>query len=393
MDVKHRGPALAVLLALAGAWAAGAAEKSAGPLLARIRAVGKQGEGNAEAARAWKELVKLGPDALPDILAALDEDGPVAANWLRPAVDAIAETALRNRQPLPVEQLERFVKQTYNPPAGRRVAYEWLTRVDKTTPERLLPGMLNDPSPELRRDAVEAATTEAQKLLDRGEKTAATAGFRKALAAACDEDQVDALTKKLKPLGVEVDRAGHSGFVRGWHLAVPFDNHNAAGFPVAYPPEKGVDLSAKYRGKEGAEARWLGYTTTDPKGVVDLNKVLGKQKGTVAYAYAVIDSPAARPVQVRAGSNNALKVFLNGKEVIGVEEYHHGMRVDQYTGKGTLRAGKNEVLVKVCQNEQTENWAQSWSFQLRLCDSVGAAVPFTQTPVKSEAAPREEKRR
>ena len=37
----------------------------------------------------------------------------------------------------------------------------------------------------------------------------------------------------------------------------------------------------------------------------------------------------------------------------------------------------NEILIKVCQNEQTENWAQSWMFQLRLCDATGVAVPFT----------------
>src|SRR5689334_20049644 len=62
-----------------------------GRLVARIRAVGGEGAGNAEAAAAWKELVRLGPGALPEVLAALDDAGPVAANWLRAAVDAVAE--------------------------------------------------------------------------------------------------------------------------------------------------------------------------------------------------------------------------------------------------------------------------------------------------------------
>jgi len=251
--------------------------------------------------------------------------------------------------------------------------------------------MLHDPSPELRRDAVDVAITEAQRLLDKGDKSAATAAFRKALAGACDQDQVDAIAKKLKTLGVEVDLAAHFGFVRNWHLAVPFDNTREAGFRAAYPPEKEVDLSARYKGKNGTEARWLACATSDPHGIVDLNKVLGKLKGTVAYAYAVIDSPAERPVQIRAGSINAIKMFLNGKEVFAVEEYHHGMRLDQYVGKGILKAGRNELLIKSCQNEQNESWAQSWTFQVRLCDSVGEALPFTQTPVKSEVTPKEEK--
>ena len=116
--------------------------------------------------------------------------------------------------------------------------------------------------------------------------------------------------------------------------------------------------------------------------------MLGKHKGTVAYAYAVALSPAERPVQIRAGSANALKLFLNGKEVFAREEYHHGMEMDQYVGTGTLKAGRNDLLVKVCQNEQSEPWAQNWMFQVRLCDAVGAAVPWTPAPDKSESQPR-----
>ena len=110
--------------------------------------------------------------------------------------------------------------------------------------------------------------------------------------------------------------------------------------------------------------------------MVDLNKVLGKQQGVVAYAYAVIRIAAERPIQIRAGSPNAIKIFLNGKEVFHRDEYHHGMEMDQYIANATLKAGRNELLVKVCQNEQTEVWAQDWKFQVRLCDAVGAAVPL-----------------
>ncbi|MFO0928985.1 MAG: hypothetical protein U0736_18520 [Gemmataceae bacterium] len=53
------------------------------------------------------------------------------------------------------------------------------------------------------------------------------------------------------------------------------------------------------------------------------------------------------------------------------------MRIDQYTIRVALRKGLNTLLLKVCQNEQSENWAQDWKFQLRVCDAVGAGVPFT----------------
>jgi hypothetical protein len=345
-------------------------------LLAHLRAVGEEGAGNGAARKAWQELVRRGPAVLPALLEAWDEDAPVAANWLRTAVDAIAERATRAGRPLPVRQLEAFVKQTRHAPAARRLAYEWLARVDPSAPGRLLPGMLQDPSPELRRDAVAQAIEQAQVLLERGEKPAAAAAYRKALTAALDRDQADQIAKRLKALGVEVDLAGHFGFLRRWMLLGPFDNTDGAGFRRAFPPEQKVDLAQTYVGKGGAKLRWTEHTTADPYGVVDLNKAVGKHPGAVAYAFAAVLSPAERPVQIRVGSENAVQIFLNGRRVFAREEYHHGMRMDQHVARVTLRAGRNEILVKVCQNEQTEDWAQTWSFQLRVTDASGARVPL-----------------
>jgi hypothetical protein len=248
--------------------------------------------------------------------------------------------------------------------------------------------MLLDPSHELRRDAVARAIDEGDAQLKQDER-AAKAAYQRALSGACDPDQVDTVAKALDKLGVKVDLAKHFGFVTTWHQVAPFDHHDGVGWDRVYPPEKGVDLSATYKGKGGKQARWVQHTTKDAYGKVDLNKVLGKMKGTVGYAHAVIDSPEERLVELRAGCINALKIFLNGKEVFAREEYHHGARLDQYAARGTLKKGKNEILLKVCQNEQTDAWAQDWSFQLRVCAPVGAAAPFTQG--KPEAPARSSK--
>jgi hypothetical protein len=378
------GPVVACLLL---AWAGGAAGAGVGPLLARIKAVGREGAGNVDAARAWDDLVREGPEALPAILAALDDADPTAANWLRTAVDRIAERALAAGRPLPAAGLEAFVQDTRHAGRARYLAYELLVRVDPGAPGRLLPGMLHDPGAELRRDAVAVVLDRAQALLDKGDRAAATAAYRRALAAAGEPDQVERIAQKLKALGVTVDPARQLGFVRRWLLAAPFDNTGEAGFAKTFPPEEKVDPAATYRGKGGARASWIEHATQDLYGLVDLNRALGHQKGVVVYAFAAIDSPAPRPVQVRAGSVTAVKVFLNGKEVLGRDEYHHGMRMDQYVATSTLRAGRNELLLKVCQNEQTEDWAQEWKFQVRLCDEAGAAVPFTV----AEASPQRHK--
>ncbi len=358
------------------------------PLLAKIKAVGTEGSGNVEAAKAWQELVKLGPGALIDTLSAFDDADPTAANWLRSAVETIADREIAASRPLPTAKLEACATDTKRNGAARRLAYDWLTRVDASAPKRLLPTMIDDPAQELRRDAVAAALQAAQTLLEKDDKEGATAALKKLLASARDRDQVDKIAEHLKKLGAPVDLAAHYGFVQRWLVAQPFDNRGGKGFAIAYPPEKGVDLNATYEGKEDAKARWQEVVTKDPYGVVDINKSLTKHMGAVAYAFTTVEAAKETPVQIRVGSKNAVKIFLNGKHLFFREEYHHGMYMDQHVGVGVLKPGRNEILLKVCQNEQKEDWAQSWSFQLRLCDAIGGAVPFKVLDEKPAETPK-----
>jgi hypothetical protein len=359
------------------------AQESVPSLLAKIKAVGKEGKGNAAAAAAWKGLVQHGPDALIDVLAGLDDTSPVAANWVRAAVDAIADNTLASGKRLPADRLEAFVKNVKHSGAGRKLAYDWLSRVDPAAADRLLPGMADDPGAELRREAVAVLLKNAEEALDKGtNKAAAIAAFQKVLQHARDADQVQKAAGELKGLGIEVDLTRHFGFVTHWQLVGPFNNVGGVGFAASYPPEKGFIAAAAFEGKDKAKVAWKEHVSDLPMGLVDLNKIYGKLKGAVAYAYAAVDSPVEQPVELRAGSFNAVRIYLNGKEVYFREEYHHGMTMDQHIGKGTLKAGKNEILVKVCQNEQTESWAQSWSFQLRVCDRLGAPAPLTVIDVK-----------
>jgi hypothetical protein len=383
----HRWLTAGVFLALAAGVLAAPATTQPGEiadLLQRIKKVGHEGAGNVEAGQAWKALVAHGRPALVPILSAMNDDDLTSSNWLRPAFEAIAERTLKDGKPLPAAALKKFVAQTRNPGSARRVAYEWLVKIDKSTPDRFLPTMLLDPSPELRRDAVARVIEQGQALVEKNDDKSARQAFQRALTGACDKDQVDTIAAALGKLGAKVDLQAHFGVVSTWHVIAPFDHTNNRGWDVAYPPEKGVDLNRTYKGKGGKEAKWVTIHTKEPYGYVDLNKELDKMKGTIAYAWAVIDSPKERLIEVRAGSANALKIFLNGKLIFAREEYHHAMDFDQYAARGTLRAGKNEILLKVCQNEQTENWAQVWAFQLRLCDAVGAAVPFTEAEKKEK---------
>lgn len=346
--------------------------------IAKIKAVGKEGAGNAEAAAAWKEIVAQGTKALPPALQAFDDASPLAANWIRSAVETIAERDLAAGKTLDPAMFEAFVKDTRRAGIARRLAYEYLVRIDPGASKRLLPTMLDDPGAELRRDAVASVLLEdADRRFKAKESDAALAAYRKALTHAREKDQVQFIADRLEKLGEKVDLTSHFGFITRWAIVGPFDNAKGVGFHAVYPPERGVDLKSEYVGKDGSKVRWIEFETAKPMGIVDLNTAVGKLRGTVEYAYAAVSSPAEKQAEIRCGSNNAVRIWLNGKEIYFREDYHHGMQMDQHIGRATLKAGRNEILVKICQNEQTEEWAQLWSFQLRIADHLGGAVPTT----------------
>lgn len=349
-------------------------------LLTRIKAVSKEGAGNQEAGAAWKELIGQGSDAILPTLSAMDDATPFAANWLRSAITALAEKEKAAGRKLPADKLEAFLKDTKHNPGARRIAYELVLDADVKAPERLLPMFLNDSSAEMRRDAVAAAVVKAEKLSGDEAKTE----YLRLFSAVRDEDQAKKIATALDKLDARPDFKKHFGLITEWKLAGPFDSTKGAGFDKAYEPEKKVDLAAVYKGKGDVEVKWTPYTApVDAKevevekvGMVDLNKGLSKHKDSAAYAFTVVESEADRPVELRFSCICGIKVFLNGKQLYAREEYHHGQRFDQYVAPATLKAGKNEILVKICQNNQTEPWAQLWQFQLRISDATGGAVPF-----------------
>ena len=346
----------------------------AAPLKA-IQAVDREGDGHQEALAAWRQLVEADAAQLPEILAAMDGANPLAANWLRGAVEAIADRELRNTGKLPAEELEKFVLDTSHAPRARRLAFEWLTRVDDTAPDRLVPGLLNDPSVEFRRDAVARLLDEADPLYEAQDFAAAQPLYEKALGGARDQDQIDMIAARLKGMGAEVDLSTHFGFLLDWKLIGPFDNTEKAGYGVPYPPEEQaeIDHAATYEGKTGS-VTWIDHQSEDEYGSVDLNAALGKNMGAAAYAVTYFQSAAERPVELRLACTNAYKLWVNGKLIGQAEVYHAGASLDQYIAQATLRPGRNVILLKVCQNEQTEEWAQDWSFQLRVCDAAGTAI-------------------
>jgi hypothetical protein len=132
-----------------------------------------------------------------------------------------------------------------------------------------------------------------------------------------------------------------------WHYVGPFDNAGGKGFDTVYPPEKEVDLKAQYDVKGGK----AGWTKTDwPDGQVRSLLLFKPELNVdgVVYLYREITAGAPVDVPVSLGSDDTLTVWLNGKKLVS-ENVGRGAAPDQNAATLSLRAGRNDLLLKICQ--------------------------------------------
>jgi C-terminal processing protease CtpA/Prc len=156
-----------------------------------------------------------------------------------------------------------------------------------------------------------------------------------------------------------------TGFIRNreWRIIGPFDNKDGLGFEKRYPPEKEIDFTSEYAGKS-TEVKWLRPENEPMDGFVDLVSLLGRADWAVAYAATCVQSPDERQVQLRIGSDDGVKVWLNGELVLS-RNIDRAAALDQDIIPATLRKGRNQLLLKIC------NRLYSWSFYMRITDPAG----------------------
>ena len=345
--------------------------------LDQVKSVQLHGVGNADAVKAMKVLNSVSPDQIPMLLEALDGTNAVSANWIRAAI----QKAVAGSDRLPTDSIAEYFRDQTKNPQGRWLAWQIVCDRKPEFREQTIASLATDSSMPLREIGIAkliadatAVGTDVEKMDDAAKDKKLTM-LKSALENARDVEQISSIAKSMSPLGEEIDLPKHLGLLPTWNLVAGFDNKEEAGFDVAYEPEKiasTLELQAYKVGDEMFD--WSKTTTTEEGGAVDLNKVIGKKKGVVAYAATTFESSADRAAEVRIGTPNAHKIWVNGELVMSNEIYHNSNSIDKFSAPVKLKKGDNKVLVKLCQNEQTQPWAQDWSFQFRFCDSTGKAI-------------------
>ena len=109
-------------------------------------------------------------------------------------------------------------------------------------------------------------------------------------------------------------------------------------FATEFGPERGVDLGRKY---EGGKLGWR----SEPRFIDGKVHALPAKVGAT-YLYRTLSSPSAREVGVSLGSDDGIKLWLNGKELLS-HDIPRGVAPDQERVKLALDKGVNKLLIKI----------------------------------------------
>jgi HEAT repeat protein len=127
------------------------------------------------------------------------------------------------------------------------------------------------------------------------------------------------------------------GLILSWSLSGPYmqeGKDGAALFDVAFPPEKST-----------ASGEWR--LVTSPNGMIELDKLIGGND-RVAYLLVTLTSPADQDALLACGSDDGIKVFLNGKVVLA-KNAARPAQADQDRATIHLKQGPNTLLLKITQ--------------------------------------------
>jgi hypothetical protein len=339
--------------------------------------VKSKGVGNKQAIEAWPSVSQLPSSAIPELLSAMNQANNLGDNWIRGALNKICE---KNPKAIPINKIVDFIKDDSNKGEARHMAFQIILSHQPMKANQLIPTFIDDPIPALRREAVAKILVNAKKPENKEDKIKL---YKKALMKGREVDQIAEASQALEENGEKINLTRLMGFLINWHTIGPFQNKDRNGFAKVYPPETRINHKEKYQGTSGSTS-WTAFSTEDKLGMLDINKQYGELKEVVAYAETKFISKKEQNVHFRIGSKNAWKLWVNEKLLFARDEYHRGKtRIDQFIIDGKLKKGENQILLKVCQNEQTQSWTKQWEFNFRVTDLTGAAIhPMNSTQNK-----------
>jgi hypothetical protein len=131
----------------------------------------------------------------------------------------------------------------------------------------------------------------------------------------------------------------------GWHWIGPFANSGEDAFDLSYPPEKEINLTKSYEGRDGKLVSWKEFKNFAIGAAVNL-KLFPRTDNCFVYVYREIDVQKPVELPVSLGSDDSIALWLNGEKLVA-DNAVRGVAPDQDEALLKLKAGKNQLLIRV----------------------------------------------
>jgi hypothetical protein len=156
-------------------------------------------------------------------------------------------------------------------------------------------------------------------------------------------------------------------YIPKWNVIGPFPNQTNSqgirtGIDAIYPPETEIDFTKSYTGINRHVVKWRSLAITK-EGKIELYS-FNPYEGVVVYAHTYIYSPKDRTALLLLGTDDGVKVILNGKTVHRVLTVRVA-QPDEDKIELPLQKGWNSLLLKI------ENNLGGYEFFARIVDEEG----------------------
>jgi alpha-galactosidase len=173
-------------------------------------------------------------------------------------------------------------------------------------------------------------------------------------------------SKVLRDSWDKAQADSETDFLASWHVIGPFRSPEKGKISLDLPTPVEADFLARKDGSIDPKATFESGNEKDgvlawkkvkaaKRGYVSLDRAVGSVEWACAYAYTEIESVHPRDTVLGIGSDDGVKVWLNGK-VVCTREVQRGYGANDDTVAVHLEAGINRIFLKI------DNYLSGWGF-------------------------------
>jgi len=312
------------------------------------------------------------------VLDALNKGTPKVQAAAADAYTVIAQRLLREDR----AANEPKVLKVYHDLLGRKLehstkiaALDGIALIASPTSAAAVEKLLTADDAKLRTAAANAYIAIANKMNIKKDGPRALAMYNRVIdLGALPAAEMHTVLVRLMALGGKADLADRLGMITQWWVIGAWPSKDYDAFDKPFFPEKEINLTKTYReGKR--ELKWKPVVTKHREGRVDLLPYFKQKTNAVAYGYAEVTSDRDQDVVFRTGSDDGMKLWVNGKVVFG-KNGPRSLAVDMDTIPVKLKKGVNRILTKVL------NGGGAWEFCARATTPNGRPLKLKVRPVK-----------